>query len=201
MTTREVAAAVGKPEKTVRTWASKASAKTAVAAAKLAEGTPAKPADWDIDETCAIIEIGLGKNAADLFRMNARQKDAEPRQNVPPVDYAAIVAPIVAETIKQLLPYMQGVALPARIAPAQLGAPATVPPLSPRKELNMLAHEAGVIMGDYREPWNQIYKNAYYRLGINIRERAKNRNMEPLNYAEEEGYIVQLVEIAREIFK
>ena len=33
-----------------------------------------KPADYDLDETCAIIEKGLGKNAASLFRESARRQ-------------------------------------------------------------------------------------------------------------------------------
>jgi hypothetical protein len=76
-----------------------------------------------------------------------------------------------------------------------------LPPISPRKELNLLASNAGRALGSYSEPWNQIYKNAYYRLGINLRERAKNRGMDTLDYAEAEGYMPQLVAIAREIFK
>ena len=197
MTTKEIAAAVGKPEKTVRTWASKASAKTAVAAAKLAEGTPSKPADWDIEEACAIIEIGLGRNAADLFRMNAGQNVAEPRQNVLQSDLVALIVPIVAETIKQLLPIIRGTEIAGR--PEQTKN--ALPPLEPRKELNMIVNEAGRIMGDYREPWNQIYKHAYFRLGINIRERARNRNMSALEYASTVGMIPQLLAIAREIFQ
>jgi hypothetical protein len=73
MTTKEIAEAVGRPEKTVRTWAFKVAAKSAEAAAKLAEATPSKPANWNLDETVAIIEYGMGKNAASLFRENAKR--------------------------------------------------------------------------------------------------------------------------------
>jgi hypothetical protein len=57
MTTKQIAEAVGKPERTVKGWATKAGA-------KLASAGHGKAADWDLDEACLIIEFGLGKNAA-----------------------------------------------------------------------------------------------------------------------------------------
>ena len=116
-------------------------------------------------------------------------------------DLMAMVAPIVAETIKQLIPLIQSV-LQERHEIGQTAEPKpALPPISPRKELHLLASNAGRALGSYSEPWNQIYKNAYYRLGINLRERAKNRGMDTLDYAEAEGFMPQLVAIAREIFK
>jgi hypothetical protein len=116
-------------------------------------------------------------------------------------DLAEFGRSIVSETIKQLLPLIQG----ATIQPVRSQSIATevsaLPPIDPRKELNMLAREAGYAMGDYGEPYNQIYKNAYYSLGVNLRERAKNRGVGVLDYAESEGYMTQLVAIARELFK
>lgn len=126
-----------------------------------------------------------------------RQNVPQERQNVSQSDLVALIGPIVAETIKQLLPIIRGYEITGR--PEQTKN--ALPPLDPRKELNMIANEAGRIMGDYREPWNQIYKHAHYRLGINIRERARNRNMSALEYASTEGIIPQLLAIAREIFQ
>jgi hypothetical protein len=71
MTTRQIAESLGKPEKTVRTWASKAAAKSAAMTAKLAASSSAHPADYDLDETLSIIETGMGKNAAAVWRENA----------------------------------------------------------------------------------------------------------------------------------
>jgi len=116
-------------------------------------------------------------------------------------DLAALIGPIVAETIKQLLPYITGANQVANYGKIPTQTVQALPPIDPRKELNMLAREAGYAMGDYREPYNQIYKHAYYRLGVNLRERAKNRNMDVLDYATAEGFMPQLVAIAREIFK
>ena len=48
MTVQEIAKAVARPEKTVRTWTKKASAKMATITAKMAASSPMKPADYDI---------------------------------------------------------------------------------------------------------------------------------------------------------
>jgi len=130
-----------------------------------------------------------------------RQNVPQPRQNDPQGDLAALIGPIVAETIKQLLPYITGANQVTNYGKIPAQTVQALPPIDPRKELNMLAREAGYAMGDYREPYNQIYKHAYYRLGVNLRERAKNRNMDVLDYATAEGFMPQLVAIAREIFK
>jgi len=116
-------------------------------------------------------------------------------------DLMTMVAPIVAETIKQLIPLIQSVSQGRNEIGQTAEVKPVLPPISPRKELNLLANQAGRSIGSYSEPWNQIYKNAYYRLGINLRERAKNRGMDTLDYAEAEGYLPQLVAIAREILK
>lgn len=71
MTTKQIAEYLGKPEKTVRTWAASAAAKSAIATAKLAVGSPTKPADWDLEETCQIIAEGMGEDVADVYRTNA----------------------------------------------------------------------------------------------------------------------------------
>jgi hypothetical protein len=62
MTVKEIAIAVNRPEKTVRTWTKKTSVKMASIVAKMAEANPNNPASYDLEETCAIIAHGLGKN-------------------------------------------------------------------------------------------------------------------------------------------
>jgi len=71
MTTKQIAEATGKAERTIRTWISISSAEMAVVAAKMSDSTPAHPADFTIDEVLGIIEAGAGKEAAGIFRANA----------------------------------------------------------------------------------------------------------------------------------
>ena len=54
--------------------------------------------------------------------------------------------------------------------------------------------------GGYREAWHELYSQAYYRMGRNIRLCAEHRGMDPLDYAEDEGLLPELVAIAREVF-
>jgi hypothetical protein len=95
VTTREIADAVGKPERTVRGWANKMAAKSAAMAAKLAASNSTHPADYDLDEAIEIIGAGLGRNAAEVYRQNAVHEV----QLVPePVDYMKL-AEIIAATV------------------------------------------------------------------------------------------------------
>lgn len=74
-------------------------------AVKMSASTSTNPADYDLEESVAIIEHGLGKNAADLFRMSAK-----PIQNeglVKKSDLAEFGASIVKEIMKQFIPYLQ----------------------------------------------------------------------------------------------
>jgi hypothetical protein len=71
MTTKEIAGATGKPEQTVRNWIRSLASKSDVIKSKLDASSPMKPADYDLVEVCEIIEEGLGKEAANVYRTNA----------------------------------------------------------------------------------------------------------------------------------
>lgn len=82
MTTKEIAEAVGKDASTVSRWIVETSCKMQEVSCKMQEAQQTKkPADYTLEETCAIIETGLGKNTADLFRMNAAQKQEQKRSS------------------------------------------------------------------------------------------------------------------------
>lgn len=71
MNTKEIAEAVGKDERTVQRWIRKTGDKVSSVGDKVSSAGHGKTADYTLEETCAIIEAGLGKNAADLYRMSA----------------------------------------------------------------------------------------------------------------------------------
>jgi hypothetical protein len=71
MTTKEIAGAVGKDERSVQRWVKSVSDKVSSISDKLSSSSPSKPADYTLAETCDIIESGLGKAAADVYRTNA----------------------------------------------------------------------------------------------------------------------------------
>jgi len=101
-----------------------------------------------------------------------------------------LVSVIVAETVKQLLPYIQYTKpLPE------------IPPINYRSELNAIirayASKNSLLPGF---AWTKFYQRVPYRLHINITTQAKNSDMEPLDWAEENGYIEQLYQLAKEEF-
>lgn len=74
MTVKQIAEAIGKKERNIHNWLTKLSVKNAEIYAKIAEAKKtSKPAEYNFEETISIIEIGLGKNAATLYRQNAEQ--------------------------------------------------------------------------------------------------------------------------------
>lgn len=100
MTTKEIAQAVGKDERSVRRWVKKASDKMSVIADKMSVSSPMKPSDYDLEETLAIIEAGLGKNAAEIFRTNALNKPT--REYVTRTEIVEIVAAVMAQVVPMI---------------------------------------------------------------------------------------------------
>ena len=185
MTTKEIAEAVGKDERTVQRWAKKAGVKMPSAGVKLASAGHGISADFSLDEACYIIEIGLGKNAASLFRENAI------RQATSSEDRIARLEGLVEKLVIALIP--------AASTGRQLAIPAV--PLATRDELRRIVAKAGQASGDFRGAWGTLYQELYYRLHRNVRECAKNRGVDTLDYIEDEGLLPDAVAIAREVFK
>jgi hypothetical protein len=117
MTTKEIAQATGKAEKTVRTWIFNLAAESATIAAKLAASAPMKPADYTLAEVCDIIEAGLGKAAADVYRTNATVCE----MNKKPAQYSAAYIREIRLTLgrEAAAALLSGV-IPAAPKPAQI---------------------------------------------------------------------------------
>jgi len=189
MTTKEISIAVGKAEKTVRTWANKTAAKTAEASAKLAEAqrSGGKPADWSLEETCAIIETGMGKNAADLYRMSAKPQATQSIADIVRETMTAMVPALIA-ILKGAIPEQKALALP----------PAAE--MSERDQLRRIINQYSRQTGDFQGALRELYSQYLYRYHRNIRECAKNRGMDTLEYAEAEGLITELLTLAVALF-
>ena len=48
--------------------------------------------------------------------------------------------------------------------------------------------------------WHELYEQFYYRKGRNIRLCAKNRGMDTIDYAEDEGLLGELLALAYQLF-
>lgn len=195
MTCREIASAIGKSERSVQRWAGKAGEKSASVADKLASAGHGRAASFSLDETVAIIETGLGKNAAELFRENAKRPGSG--SGITPES----ISTIIRETVAALIPvFLAAANHPATVetttakteSPVQL----QLPHFSPRDELRRIINQYASIAGSHRAAWSTLYREYYYRYHRNIRECARNRGMDTLDYAEDEGLMSELLCLA-----
>jgi len=199
MTTKQIAEAVGKDQRTVARWVSQVSDKMTEVYDKVSEAkATSKPADYNLEETCAIIEAGMGKNAADIYRTNARATLPSTPDGGNDLD-AAFKAAIV-----QLTNMVAG--LDNRLTTiegdhADRKALAPPPGKSPRAELNEAVRRlaADSFENDYRLAWRAILKEIYYRMHINVGVRARNEGVKPIDFLEREGLLQTATSIAVEI--
>lgn len=97
MTVKQIAEYCGVDERTVRRWILKASDKRPGLLDKLSEAEKTKmAAEYDLDETMAAIEAGMGKVPADVYRTNAVNAEMAKRPEKAEVSAAKISALIRA---------------------------------------------------------------------------------------------------------
>lgn len=201
MTVKDIAKAVGKPETTVRNWVRKTSAKSAQVQAKSAQAaTEKKPAEYDFDETIAIIEAGLGKNAAAIFRMNAEAPVANAiPTNISDLDTQFKLAIVTLTSMVGGLDSRMS-HIEKRIEERAALLPA--PQKSDRAAFNQLVRDYAVKMNlNYNFVYGKIYSEMYYRLNVNVKTRAENVGVKPLDWIEANGYMTQALSIATEILR
>lgn len=190
MTTKEIAETAGKDERTIQRWVKKLSDKMPSVGVKLSSSNSMNPANYDLQETCAIIEMGLGKNAADLFRMSAKEKPSTESR----IDRLESLMEKMLVAVGNMM-MLQGQS-------AQQKPPAIeAPKLNPREELRMIVNKAASESHDYSGTWKTLYQEIYYRLHINAQERARNSKTSAIDILEAEGLLENSVAIAREIFR
>jgi len=198
MTTKQIAAAVGRSERTVRGWISRLTAKLAEGytdrlpvvniAKKVAASSPSNPADYDLEETIAIIEKGLGANAAEVYKMNA--------QAVPPsADSTERRLDRLEGLVEKLVAALQGPIEAIRGSP-RLALPAPAE-LEPRDALRKIVEGWARTHGrDYQGAWASLYREYGYRYHRDIARAAKNRGQAVLDYADAENLVGELLALA-----
>lgn len=194
MTTKEIAEAIGKNEGTVRGWVRRLASKNDAVASKNNASSSMKPADYDLDETCAIIEQGMGRNAASLFRENAKRSTNIPAVVEYDIDAAFKLAIISLTSMTQRLD--ERVAkIESRVEQRQALLPA--PEVKPRDNVSRIvrkyANDNGI---EYGPAWGELYREYGYRTNSNPSIAARNRGMAIIDYIEAEGMIGTLEAIA-----
>lgn len=67
-----------------------------------------------------------------------------------------------------------------------------------RKIINSYTHHTGT---QYRDNWNLLYQECYYRLGKNFRLLAQNRGVKPIDIIIEEGFDMDVLLVSRDLFQ
>jgi hypothetical protein len=208
MTTKEIAKITGKTERSARNWINKIAGlaenssvymenSSVVSSVQLKAGSkdPHHPADFTQEETCAIIEAGLGKNAAGIYRANAQDKQSmapSAGSSLTPKDIE-LVGAIVAAVIQKLDNRVTNIE--SRIEQRQALLPP--PELTPRAHINMIVRGYAQRKNiDHGEAWRYLYSQFGYRTNSNPSLCAKHRGMGTLDYIETEGMIGTLEAVA-----
>lgn len=201
MTTKEIAEAVGKDERSVQRWAKRTGDKVSSVSDKVSSVQKTnRPADYDLEETCAIIETGMGKNAADLFRMSANSAPKQKDSLLTEKDIQLITA-LTAGIVTQVMANLDSRVSKIETRVEQRQALLPPPQIKPRDHINMIVRQYATDsdMG-YAKAWNELYRQFSYRTNTNPSACAKNRGMLILDYIETEGMIDLLESVAMEIF-
>lgn len=196
MTTKQIAELCGVNESTVLRWAKKASVKMPSIREKLAAAGHGTPALFALEEVIESVESGRGKTYANLLR-NSSGGNMQPAGGnmLAASDIAAIVRETVASMVPLLIAAVRGAISEKAVA--------TLPPaieMSERAQLRQIISKAGKQSGDFAGTWGELYSQFYYRYSVNLRERAKNRGMDILDYAEAEGLLPDILSLAVSMF-
>jgi hypothetical protein len=197
MTTKEIAEAVGKTERSVRNWVSKVAEKSSAMTEKSSASTSTYPADYTLDETCEIIAAGMGANAAGIFRANAERSSVPTAGNDLDQAFKAAVAGIyqMIQQYDQRISAVEG-------AQKQRAALLPAPEKTPRAELSQLVRSYANTRGmEYRAAWTTLYQEILYRLRINVPTRAKNEGIKSIDYLDREGMLDVACSIMAEILE
>lgn len=115
----------------------------------------------------------------------------------------SIFAEIITETVKQLTPVIKEIVNSELAGVQPKPEPKLLAPkLEPKDEIRRIINNyTAHVKNEYRDNWNLLYQECYYRLGKNFRTLAHNRQMKPLELIVEEGFAPDVLLIAREIFQ
>lgn len=76
------------------------------------------------------------------------------------------------------------------------------PKLEPKDEIRRIINSyTGHTGSQYRDNWNLLYQECYYRLGKNFRVLAQNRQVKPMDIIVSEGFAPDVLLIARDLFQ
>lgn len=197
MTIKELAVFTGKTERTVRNWAKKASGNNPSVLEKISNAYETKTkSDFYIDEVEAILNAGsMSKDAVRILMENARQPK-ELTVNHGNIDMFKAIGTIMAQSMAEALQPLYN-RLDKLEGNNKLLLPAE-PEIEPRAYLNQLVREYAQLKSvDFRKAWNILYTEILYRCHENIKVKAKNEGIKPVDYLDRENKLLTACSIMK----
>ena len=190
MTIKELIGFTGKSERTIRRWIKKANI------VRYAETAQRIEIDYTIEEVELILNAGsMSKDAVTILMQNARQ----PKELSVTGDN--ILMQFMVKMQDQNQQFMNSVL--NRLERLETKEPKllllpSVPDLEPRAYLNQLVREYSQLKSvDYQKAWNILYNEMLYRCKTNIKVKAKNEGIRPIDYLEQSNQILTACSIMK----
>jgi len=193
MTTKEISTLIGKDERSVRRWVAILADKMTVVKDKMTVSSPMKPADWDVEETLAIIKQGLGQDVANAYRTLITQQTVQETSSTLTKRDMELIAGIVTMVMQNMETRVS--TIEKRVESRQALLPP--PDVSPRDNINRIVREyANREEEEFSTVWKMLYREYGYRMKCNPVTKANNRNMKVIDLIESEGNLGMLESIA-----
>lgn len=199
MTVKEIASFTGKTERAVQNWIKKANEKSSLINEKSSLSSPLYPADYNIDDVEIILECSsMSKDAVNILMQNARGNDVEKTNKVQDVDYAVLAQVVAVAVTTAMKPIIENISMVNNKSKNDVVLLPEPVEQSPRQYLNRLVREyAEVKHISYQESWGSLYNEILYRCEINVKVRARNKGLKPIDILERENMLLQACSIIK----
>ena len=155
-----------------------------------------KQTKWTRDECEVLLKYIRKKN----FVGEAPSGLEETSKQLASGDLGQLISEAVGQALAPILGEMRG-RIQALEEKAEEKQPLLPPPVDPRSELNRIIRKYSSDNGNpYAWVWTSLYKEYRDRYHVDIPLRAKNIGMSPMEYAEAEDLMLQLVGLARHLY-
>jgi len=209
MTIKELAEFTGKTERTIQRWLEKAcdilsdDEKEPLKVKIVKSWETKKPSDFSIDEIELILNhSSMSKDAVKILMDNARKPTQiiTVKENNNPI---TLIMDFMVKMQEQQQQFMSAVLseLKTNKQPEskQLSLPVT-PDIEPRLYLNQLSREYASLKNvSYQIAWNTLYEQMLYRCKINVKVRAKNEGIRPIDYLDRENLLLTACSIVKSL--
>lgn len=191
MTIKELAEFTGKTEKTVQNWVKKVNEKITLNNEKITL-VKGQPTELTIDQVEIILNSSsMSKDAVRILMENARKSSESITNPINNTENILMNFMVKMQEHQQQFMTMVLEKLDNRQPDSkQLLLPDT-PQEKPRALLRRLVNDyAYAVNITQQESWNELYKQFYYRCNENVKQKARNLKIIPLDYLEQSNKLL-----------